>query len=407
MMSNLIDEFVKRYQDALHDYELVEQVAFDAIKSSLRDSGILAITSSRLKDRDRLREKLEMRNREKKYSSIQDITDDIVDLVGIRVALYFPNDRKKVDDIIRDVFIVEKVKTFPSEQRNNSVYARRFEGYCATHYRVYIKAKNKPTSENKIRVEIQVASLLMHAWSEVEHDLSYKQKKGEVSFDEYESLDEINGLVIAGEVSLQRLQRISEMRILSESRPFDNHYQLASFIYDKTQHKTGNRFLMGDVETLFSVLKTKKRLTPIKVENDLKKINYNDCTPIAQQLMDFYADDDVKMAKMIINRIANKKISEITVDEKAVGSFMVKWILLENTIIKYLQAHGYDTSEKSRSDTIQMLKSAQIFDSNELKDYLDLKNIRNNLVHGVEVHDSTYLANCVNRIERLLSKFRA
>ncbi len=406
-MSNLIDEYVKRYQEALSDYESVEKIALDAIKSSLRDSGILAITSSRLKDSDRLREKLEMRNCEKKYSSIQDITDDIADLVGIRVALYFPNDRKKVEDIIRNVFIVEKIKTFPSEQRNNHIYTRRFEGYCATHYRVFIKAQAKRVIDDKIRVEIQVASLLMHAWSEVEHDLSYKQKKGKVSFDEYESLDEINGLVIAGEVSLQRLQRISEMRILSESMSFSNHYQLASFIYDKAEHKTDHRFLMGDVETLFSVLKTKNRLTPIKVENDLKNIDYNDDTPIAQQLIDLYADDNIKIAKMIISRNASKKISEFTVDEKSVGSFMVKWILLENTLIKYLQARGYDSSERSRRNTFQMLKSAQIFDNNELDDYLDLKRIRNNLVHGVEVPDNIYLSNCGNRIERLLSKFRA
>ena len=58
----------------------------------------------------------------------------------------------------------------------------------------------------------------MHAWAEVEHDLTYKQKKGTVSYDEHESLDEINGLVLAGELSLQRLQRISELRIASEGK---------------------------------------------------------------------------------------------------------------------------------------------------------------------------------------------
>ena len=43
-----------------------------------------------------------------------------------------------------------------------------------------------------------------------------QRKKGLVSFDEYESLDEINGLMIAGEISLQRLQRTTELRIDSD-----------------------------------------------------------------------------------------------------------------------------------------------------------------------------------------------
>ena len=33
-------------------------------------------------------------------------------------------------------------------------------------------------------VEIQVASVLMHAWAEVEHDLVYKRLEGELSDDE-------------------------------------------------------------------------------------------------------------------------------------------------------------------------------------------------------------------------------
>ena len=55
------------------------------------------------------------------------------------------------------------------------------------------------------RIEIQVASLLMHAWSEVEHDLVYKPLQGGLSTDEYAILDELNGLVERGEIALERL----------------------------------------------------------------------------------------------------------------------------------------------------------------------------------------------------------
>ena len=47
----------------------------------------------------------------------------------------------------------------------------------------------------------------MHAWSEVEHDLVYKPLAGDLSEEELAILDEINGLVLTGEIALERLQK--------------------------------------------------------------------------------------------------------------------------------------------------------------------------------------------------------
>ena len=55
------------------------------------------------------------------------------------------------------------------------------------------------------RVEVQVASVLMHAWSEVEHDLIYKPLEGELSH--YDVTHMLNGLVASGEIALEQLQR--------------------------------------------------------------------------------------------------------------------------------------------------------------------------------------------------------
>ncbi len=41
----------------------------------------------------------------------------------------------------------------------------------------------------------------MHAWSEVEHDLTYKPMQGTLSEEELSILDELNGLVLAGEIA--------------------------------------------------------------------------------------------------------------------------------------------------------------------------------------------------------------
>lgn len=406
-MNKPIDDFVKQYQNEIDEYKKIEQCVYEVIKSKLWDAGILAITSSRTKDVKSLSEKLHIRSREKQYKNIQDICDDIVDLIGLRIALYFPNDKKKVESIIRNEFDVKKVKNFPSEQRNNFVYKRRFEGYCATHYRVLPVVGSSINIQTPPMIEIQVASLLMHAWSEVEHDLSYKQRKGEVSYDEYESLDEINGLVIAGEVSLQRLQRISENRISYENKPFRNHYELASFIYDKLETNTNSHsLLVGDAEALFSILTQADRLTPKKISNDLEKVDFSWEIPISQQLMNFYADKDPKLSKLVVNTNVHKKI-DFNVDEKSIGSFLSKWIKLEKSVNSAIDTMGFiQPPHKYSIGTTQRLKSLEIFSDSDIDVYNKIRETRNKLVHGVEIPNVESLANLKMEIDRLISTLK-
>src|SRR5262249_30897797 len=123
-------------------------------------------------------------------------------------------------------------KEFPA-QSSPPTYSKRFSGYWATHYRVQLRESSLNDAQKRYaeaRIEIQVASVLMHAWAEVEHDLVYKPLQGNLSQDEYAILDELNGLVIAGEIALERLQRAGEARVASTGRLFNNHYELATYL---------------------------------------------------------------------------------------------------------------------------------------------------------------------------------
>lgn len=381
----IINRFMKQYTLMNSDYEEIKEHAHKIIESALKDAGIMAITSSRVKDEKRLREKLVSRNKEVMYQSIDDIVSDIPDFIGMRIALYFPNDREKVGTIIQTLFDVEKIKIFPQEQRPNAEYSRRFPGYCATHYRVYLKQPLQTELGNQ-RIEIQVASLLMHAWSEVEHDLTYKQKKGKVTYDEYEVLDEINGIVLTGELSLQRLQRISEKRLASEKKKFESHYQLASFLYDKASSFSSNSSIyLGDVETLFMLFKKKDRLTIKKVENDLRKIDWSDDTPIAQQLIDIYADSSVDAAKLVISNRAEKSpfIYDFEVNDSQIGAFLRKWISLEKKLAEIIEQHG--NYLKRPGGIHRQVVDAHILPEHIFADYNRLRQARNRIVHGSEV----------------------
>ena len=122
---------------------------------------------------------------------------------------------------------------FQKSIAQNPTYPKRFSGYWATHYRVQLRESSLNDAQNRYkdaRIEIQVASVLMHAWAEVEHDLVYKPLQGKLSENEYAILDELNGLVIAGEIALERLQKAGEARVTTGGRAFSNHYDLAAHL---------------------------------------------------------------------------------------------------------------------------------------------------------------------------------
>ena len=101
--------------------------------------------------------------------------DDISDLAGVRVILYFKSDIAKVVDIINHEFFVheqenvDKFKVDDSEQTS---------GYTAVHRVVSMGDGRKPLKEyshfSGLKCEIQIRTVLQHAWSEIEHGIGYK-----------------------------------------------------------------------------------------------------------------------------------------------------------------------------------------------------------------------------------------
>ena len=89
-----------------------------------------AIVSSRAKSPNRLRDKIMDRNLAQQYSSVESIYSDIVDLAGVRVAIYFPGDMSKVEEIISTEFDIEgESKSFPEKKkrvRKNNTYEKVF-----------------------------------------------------------------------------------------------------------------------------------------------------------------------------------------------------------------------------------------------------------------------------------------
>ncbi|KAF7554770.1 hypothetical protein G7Z17_g2650 [Cylindrodendrum hubeiense] len=167
------------------------------------------------------------------FACEEEITDAMVDLAGVRVALYFPDDLARVEDFVKTAFKEVKPQIIWGI-RNGEVVEKpdsRFIGYRATHFRVCLMAdgRTKQPLTGKT-VEIQVTSVVMHAWADVHHDLIYKPGLGEVTEEERRILDLINGLAHTSEVALQQLQATLEKRIKQEKRKFNDQYELATWL---------------------------------------------------------------------------------------------------------------------------------------------------------------------------------
>ncbi len=219
----IIKTFLKKYTSVhFRSFELVTAAIRKQLESEFKNQNILAWVSSRTKAPDSLSQKLWKRalapdgSLRKTYQTEDDIFADLADLSGLRIALYFPGDRHIATELINGMYKCLEVKSFPEDAVKPN-FEKRFSGYWAQHARIIVTGKevglDAMLEAREFRCEIQIGSVIMHAWSEVEHDILYKQQKGVPSAIEAQLLDELNGLAIAGEIILEHLQLVYRQRM--------------------------------------------------------------------------------------------------------------------------------------------------------------------------------------------------
>ncbi|KAE8446868.1 hypothetical protein EG329_011499 [Mollisiaceae sp. DMI_Dod_QoI] len=164
------------------------------------------------------------------------------DMLGARIILYFPSDTKTALSLLEDAgyenakdpkrmggladirrlrklhakWLNASSITAPEDDLDLDGSEQQFSGYGAIHLAVKIPTRLQPrdlgpeAQEIWARrvVEIQVGTVIMHAWAEVEHDITYKTHGRAVTQDEKGVLDMLNGLALASEVGMRRFQSL-------------------------------------------------------------------------------------------------------------------------------------------------------------------------------------------------------
>lgn len=146
---SIIDGFIARYTKEYDFYDQAGNAAARLLEKYLLEEGIQAIVSSRAKSVLRLKDKcLQREKKNGAYESVEMIFEDIKDLAGVRVALYFPGERSQVEGIVKRSFYASDPKT-KFEPTPNSLYSRKFTGYSAAHYIVQLREQDPGDQEKR------------------------------------------------------------------------------------------------------------------------------------------------------------------------------------------------------------------------------------------------------------------
>jgi putative GTP pyrophosphokinase len=125
---------------------------------------------ARTKTVSSLSEKLQRRG--KNYARLEDVPD----LAGLRVIAYHREDADRVVELIRSEFDVDDEE---SEDVASRLAPNEF-GYLSVHLVIGLSDSRRQLSEwsdlNTLHAEVQVRTVLQHAWASISHSLQYKHE---------------------------------------------------------------------------------------------------------------------------------------------------------------------------------------------------------------------------------------
>lgn len=156
------------YDQRIGKYKTAQSNLVFALRLILEEQGIPFLkVDGRVKEFDSFYTKV----RDKNY---YDPFVQNTDFCGLRIIVYYLHDLDKINSIFKKEF-----KVIEFESKTNIVKKNRF-GYRSDHYLInlykyWCKTPNYKGLDD-LTFEIQVRTVLMHAWAEIEHKLGYKSE---------------------------------------------------------------------------------------------------------------------------------------------------------------------------------------------------------------------------------------
>ncbi len=152
------EAIMQEYRDHLSWFKESSRKVYGLLQENLDKAGLVtAALEYRVKSEESLTGKLELKGG--KYHSLKDLTD----IIGLRVITFYIDDVDKVASAVERIFEVDWEN---SVDKRKALEIDSF-GYLSLHYVCRV-----PDSDYKM--EIQMRTVLQHAWANMNHDTGYK-----------------------------------------------------------------------------------------------------------------------------------------------------------------------------------------------------------------------------------------
>ena len=168
---NIKDRMImEEYREQRDLFVKLGETVHSMLRSIAKGAGIPVMSiEHRIKDEKSLEGKLY-----RKGDSYQSL-DDITDILGARIICYFNDDVDKIGHLIEQAFTIDREN---SSDKRALMKADSF-GYLSPHYICSLhEGADYPEEICHKRFEIQIRTMLQHAWSDINHDLGYKSQFG-------------------------------------------------------------------------------------------------------------------------------------------------------------------------------------------------------------------------------------
>lgn len=165
-------DFVERYKQIEGQYKDFTHKMHTLVIDILKEHNIkYSAVEYRTKSIDSFSEKIGRSGK-----TYIDPINEITDLSGLRIILYYIDDLPKVRSIIEDEFDIDKANS----RDNRDVLEFDQFGYLSIHEIVTLKSTRSNLPEWRrlanFKAEIQIRTVLQHAWASISHTLQYKNE---------------------------------------------------------------------------------------------------------------------------------------------------------------------------------------------------------------------------------------
>jgi ppGpp synthetase/RelA/SpoT-type nucleotidyltranferase len=175
MIENKLEDWDREYKSKINGYEKFEKLLKSLIEKLLEMEGVSTQVSSRTKSAISFREKIE--RKDKTGNAYDNPMSEVTDIVGIRIITYYLEDIDRICSIIKKEFEIDEKNSLDK----SAILAIDQFGYKSVHYIVSLSSVRRDLPEwtefSKFKAEIQVRTILQHAWAEIDHEIRYKKEE--------------------------------------------------------------------------------------------------------------------------------------------------------------------------------------------------------------------------------------